>query len=166
MTVLYSRLTSALTMQRRDHLVSIDAATAAIAHEVRTPLGAITLNASTARQLVLAQPSRLEELNEILKDIEAASLRVGATIASVRGLFKEAADQPTKICIEDVARHVLRLLQHELQFNRNICRDRVAGRSPFGECRSGAITAGDFEFDQKRDRGHELRSCWQPPIER
>src|SRR5205823_7660175 len=81
------------------------------------PLAAITLNASTARQLVQVQPPRLEEMNEILKDIEAASLRVGATIASVRGLFKEAADQPTKICIEDVARQVLRLLQHELQFN-------------------------------------------------
>jgi len=120
MTVLYSRLTSALAMQRRERanrLVSIDAATAAIAHEVRTPLAAITLNASTARQLVQVQPPRLEEMNEILKDIEAASLRVGATIASVRGLFKEAADQPTKICIEDVARQVLRLLQHELQFN-------------------------------------------------
>src|SRR6266436_688832 len=94
MTVLYSRLTSALTMQRRERanrLVSIDAATAAIAHEVRTPLASITLNASTARQLVQVQPPRLEEMNEILKDIEAASLRVGATIASVRELFKEAA---------------------------------------------------------------------------
>jgi signal transduction histidine kinase len=89
----------------------------AIAHEVRTPLAAITLNASTARQLVLVQPPRLEEMNEILEDIEAASLRVGATIASVRELFKEAADQPTKICIEDVAGQVLRLLQQELQFN-------------------------------------------------
>jgi signal transduction histidine kinase len=120
MTVLYSRLTSALTLQRRERanrLVSIDAATAAIAHEVRTPLASITLNASTARQLVLVQPPRLEEMNEILKDIEAASLRVGATIASVRGLFKKAADQPTKICIEDVARQMLRLLQQELQFN-------------------------------------------------
>src|SRR5258708_13031094 len=120
MTVLYSRLPSALTMQRRERanrLVSIDAATAAIAHEVRTPLASITLNASTVRQLVQVQPPRSEEMNEILNDIEAASLRVGATIASVRGLFKEAADQPTKICIEDVARQVLRLLQHELQFN-------------------------------------------------
>jgi signal transduction histidine kinase len=120
MTVLYSRLTSALTMQRRERanrLVSIDAATAAIAHEVRTPLGSITLNASTARQLVLVQPPPLEEMDEILKEIEAASLRVGGTIASVRGLFQEAADRPTKICIEDVARQALRLLQHELQVN-------------------------------------------------
>jgi signal transduction histidine kinase len=120
MTVLYSRLASALMMQRRERanrLVSIDAATAAIAHEIRSPLGSITLNASTALVQLLARPPRLEEMTAILKDIEEASLRVNATIASVRGLFKNAADQPTTISIEDVARQVLRLFQHELQFN-------------------------------------------------
>src|SRR5439155_22190826 len=93
-----------------------DAATATFCNTVRTPWAAIALNARTAYQMVLVQPPRLEEVNEILKDIEAASLRVGATMASVRGLFKEAADQPTNICVEDVARQVLRLLQQELQF--------------------------------------------------
>ena len=123
MTVLYSRLASALMMQRRERanrLVSIDAATAAIAHEIRSPLGSITLNASTALEQLRAQPPRLEEMNVILKDIEEASLRVNATITSVRGLFKNAADQPTTISIDDVARQVLRLLQHELHFNEII----------------------------------------------
>jgi signal transduction histidine kinase len=123
MTVLYSRLASALVMQRRERanrLVSIDAATAAIAHEIRSPLGSITLNASAALQVLLAQPPRLDEMNAILEDIENASLRVNETITSVRGLFKDATDQPTTISIEDVARQVLRLLQHELQFNQII----------------------------------------------
>ncbi len=82
MTVLYSRLASALIMQRRERanrLVSIDAATAAIAHEIGSPLGSITLNAGTALQQVLAQPPQLEEMTVILKDIEDASLRVNAT---------------------------------------------------------------------------------------
>jgi signal transduction histidine kinase len=120
MIVLYSRLANALTMQRRERanrLVSIDAATAAIAHEIRSPLASITLNASTALELLVAKSPRLEEMNAILKDIEDASLRVNTTIASVRGLFRTAADQPMTINIEDVARQVLRLLQHELQFN-------------------------------------------------
>jgi len=59
MIVLYYRLASALTMQRRERanrLVSIDAATAAIAHEIRSPLASITLNASTALEQLLAQP--------------------------------------------------------------------------------------------------------------
>ena len=120
MTVLYSRLASSLIMQRRERanrLVSIDAATAAIAHEIRSPLGSIRLNASTALLQVLAQPPQLEEMSVILKDIEDASARVDTTIASVRELFKDASDQPATINVDDVSRQVLRLLQHELQLN-------------------------------------------------
>jgi signal transduction histidine kinase len=120
MIVLYSRLASALTMQRRERanrMVSIDAATSAIAHEIRSPLASIALNASTALELLLSQPPRLEEMNAILKDIEEASLRANATISSVRELFNNSADQATTICIEDVVQQVLRLLRHELQLN-------------------------------------------------
>ncbi|QOZ78063.1 two-component sensor histidine kinase [Bradyrhizobium sp. CCBAU 53351] len=120
MTMLYSRLASALMMQLRERtnrFVSIDAATAAIAHEVRSPLGSITLNADTAQQVLGAKPLRLEELSAILKDIVEASLRVDNTITSIRGLFKHATDKPVTINVENVARQVLRLLQHELQFN-------------------------------------------------
>jgi len=120
MTVLYSRLAAALAMQRREHsnrFASIDAATAAIAHEIGSPLGAITLNANTAQQILVAQPRRLDEINAILRNIEDDSLRVFETITSVRGLFKEAVDQPATISVEGVAHQVLRLLQHELQFN-------------------------------------------------
>lgn len=120
MTVLYSRLANALVMQRRERanrLASIDAATAAIAHEIRSPLGSITLNASTALKLLASEPPRLEEMGAILSDIEEASLRVNATIAVVRGLFKSASHQSATINIEDVTRQVLRLLQHDLQLN-------------------------------------------------
>jgi signal transduction histidine kinase len=120
MTVLYSRLASSLIMQRRERanrLVSIDAATAAIAHEIRSPLGSIRLNASTALLQVLAQPPQLEEMSVILKEIEDASARVDTTIASVRELFKDATDQPATINVDDISRQVLRLLQHELQLN-------------------------------------------------
>ncbi len=50
-TLLYSRLANAIILQRRERtnrLLSVDAITAAIAHELRTPLGAISLNANTA----------------------------------------------------------------------------------------------------------------------
>ena len=56
-TYLYSRLASAIILQRRERAnraLSVEAVTAAIAHELRTPLGAIALNASTAA----LEPSR------------------------------------------------------------------------------------------------------------
>jgi signal transduction histidine kinase len=134
MTVLYSRLASALVMQRRERanrIVSIDAATAAIAHEIRSPLASITLNADTAEQELDAQPPHVEEIRSILKEIGGASLRVNETIKSVRGLFTDAADQPALISIESVARQVLRLLQHELQFIEVVVATEFRVEAPF-----------------------------------
>lgn len=121
MTVLYSRLASALVMQRRERanrIASIDAATAAIAHEINSPLASIKLNADTGQEELNAQPLKLEEIRTIFNDIGGASLRVSEIITSVRALFKDATNQPAMISIEGVARQVLRLLQHELQFNK------------------------------------------------
>ena len=62
---LYSRLASALILQRRERtnrLLTVDAVTAAIAHELRTPLGTIALNASTALSQLRSNPPELEEI--------------------------------------------------------------------------------------------------------
>ena len=58
-TFLYSRLASALILQRRERnnrLLSVNAVTAIVAHELRTPLGAIALNASTALSQLRSNP--------------------------------------------------------------------------------------------------------------
>src|SRR5258707_9385685 len=90
-TLLYSRLASAIILQRRERtnrLLSVDAITAAIAHELRTPLGAISLNANTALGQLRSNPPELEEMDEILTDIDAESHREAAIISSVRQLSK------------------------------------------------------------------------------
>jgi len=121
MTFLYSRLASALTLQRRERsnrLMSVEIATAAMAHELRTPLGAIALNASTALRQIRANPPRLEDLAAVLEDIEASSHRAGAIISSIRALSAKApADRKTMTSIEDVARQALSLVRHDLQVN-------------------------------------------------
>jgi signal transduction histidine kinase len=117
-TLLYSRLASAIILQRRERtnrLLSVDAATAAIAHELRTPLGAIALNASTALSQLRSNPPELEGIDDILTDIEAESLRAGAIISSIRELSKNTTKRLALTRVEDVARLVLRLLQHDLQ---------------------------------------------------
>jgi hypothetical protein len=117
---LYSRLASAIILQRRERAnraLSVEAVTAAIAHELRTPLGAIALNASTALSQRRSNPRDLEEMDQILTDIETESLRAGAIISSIRELSKNTTDRSARTRIEDVARVVLRLLQHDLQIN-------------------------------------------------
>jgi signal transduction histidine kinase len=121
MTFLYSRLANALTLQRRERgnrLMSVEAATAAMAHELRTPLAAIALNASAALSQLRAEPPVLADLEIILDDIETTSHRVGAVISAIRALStKTLVDQRKMMRVEDVARQVLRLVQHDLQIN-------------------------------------------------
>jgi signal transduction histidine kinase len=121
MTVLYSRLANAFSLLRRERanrMMSVDAATAAIAHEVRTPLAAIALNASTALVQLRSTPPPLEELSGILKDIEADGFRASEVIASIRGLFKSAADDRTSARLGDIARRALALLEPDLLHNQ------------------------------------------------
>src|SRR5258705_6441042 len=91
--------------------------TAAIAHELRTPLGAISLNANTALSQLRSNPPELEEMDEILTDIDAESHRAAAIISSVRQLSKTTPDRRAPTRVEDVARLALGLLHHELQIN-------------------------------------------------
>ena len=119
-TFLYSRLANAIILQRRERtnrLLSVDAVTGAIAHELGTPLGAIALNASTALSQLRSTPPELEDMDDILNDIEADSHRAGAIISSIRELSKKTTDRRALTRVEDVVRLVLRLLQHDLQIN-------------------------------------------------
>jgi len=121
MTFLYSRLANALTLQRRERgnrLMSVEAATAAMAHELRTPLAAIALNASAALNQLRAEPPVLADLETILDDIETISHRAGVVISAIRALSaKTPVDQRKMMGVENVARQVLRLVQHDLQIN-------------------------------------------------
>jgi signal transduction histidine kinase len=115
---LYSRLASAITLQRRERinrLLSVEAVTGAMAHELRTPLGAIALNASTALSQLRSTPRELQDIEDILRDIEADSHRAGAMISSICQLSKKTTDQKALTRVEGVVRLVLRLLQHDLQ---------------------------------------------------
>src|SRR5262249_23838607 len=65
MTALYSRLAGAFSLLRRERtnrLTTVDVATSAIAHEVRTPLAAITLNASAGLDQLRGKAPDLQEM--------------------------------------------------------------------------------------------------------
>lgn len=119
-TVLYARLANALTLRKReraDRLLSVDAATAALAHELGSPLGSIAMNAATALMYLRAKPPSFKDINQLLEDIEAQSHRVGRIISSVRAMFFYTTDKRVMIHMEDVARQVLILLRDDLRDN-------------------------------------------------
>jgi signal transduction histidine kinase len=119
-TLLYARLANALTLRQReraDRLMSVDAATAAISHEVRNPLGSIAMNAATALIQLKSNPPELRDMMLLLEEIEAASHRAGVVIASVREMFATTTKQQTLVHLEDVGRQVLGFLQDDLRTN-------------------------------------------------
>jgi signal transduction histidine kinase len=116
-TMLYARLASAMTLQRRERahrLMSVDEATAAIAHEIKQPLGAMSLNCDAALECLKTTPLDLEELRSCLTDVKNDNSRVDEVVAGVRSLFKTTTRQRTIIEINRLVREVLRMVANDL----------------------------------------------------
>jgi signal transduction histidine kinase len=116
-TFLYSRLASAIILQRRERtnrLLSVEAATAAIAHEIKQPLGSMSLNCDAALECLKATPLDIEELRSCLTDVKNDNSRANEIVAGIRALFKATAPQRTMVQINRLAQDVLRMVEHDL----------------------------------------------------
>ena len=116
--LLYSRLVNAIILQRRERtagLMSVDAATAAFAHEVRQPLAAIAAESHAALNWLKKSPPDLGQLRASLTKIEFITQRASDVISSVRALLKKAPHRTTTIEINSLAHQVLRLVEHDLR---------------------------------------------------
>jgi signal transduction histidine kinase len=117
-TVLYARLATTFTLLRREHvnrLMSVDVATAAIAHEVTQPLTAIVVNGESALILLNQARPNLEEVRTCVEEMVEASQRSGKVISSIRKLVKKTTGERTRIHIDGVIRQVLKLSEHDLR---------------------------------------------------
>jgi signal transduction histidine kinase len=117
-TMLYARLASAITLQLRERahrVMSVDEATAAIAHEIKQPLGAMSLNCDAALECLITTPLDLEELRSCLTDMKNENSRASDIVASVRALFKTTAPQRTMVEINRLLREVLRMVENDLR---------------------------------------------------
>jgi len=120
-TLLYSRLATAILLQRRERmgrLMSLEAATGAMAHELRQPLTAIGLHRHTAEIFLAKTPPGLAEVGECLRAIGDATGQAADAIASIRALFKSTQPQRASTVIDHIARQALVLAQRDLQINQ------------------------------------------------
>ena len=118
---LYARLartTVLLRRERANRLMSLDAATGAIAHEIAQPLAAIATRGRTILNWLKQTPPNLDEVRTSAIAVVEASRRASEIVASVRALFRKTDDRRNLIHLDDVAREVLGLLQHDLEFSR------------------------------------------------
>ena len=115
---LYGRLANAnlrLQRERADRLISVEAATAAMAHEVRQPLAGIATNCAAGLNWLKRTPPNLEKVRACLVSTQNAGHRAEEIIAGIRALFKKTTGQRTMVQVNDVISEVLRLEQHDLK---------------------------------------------------
>jgi signal transduction histidine kinase len=116
-TMLYARLANAITLQRRERahrVMSVDEATAAIAHEIRQPQGATLLNCETALHCLQRETPDVAEARACIADAIVDSSRASDTVAAVRALFKTSARHRSMTDINRLVREVLRMVENDL----------------------------------------------------
>ena len=121
--------------ERNNRLMSIEAATGAMAHEIRQPLSAVASFGAAGLRWIMREPPQLDKATESLKKVLEATHRADESIESIRRLFARATPGPrTMQQINDIVLETLNLVQHDLQVDGNIRHDRIRGRSSADTC--------------------------------
>src|SRR3982075_699193 len=120
-TTLYARLLHAVFAQRRERearLMTGDAVSASIAHEIKQPLSAIITNADAGLRWLDRSMPDLDKAKASLKQIVADGHRAAAVIESIRAIFKKDARNRTSLDINDLIGEALALTRGDLQRHR------------------------------------------------
>jgi signal transduction histidine kinase len=120
-TTLYAQLLRAVLAQRRERearLMTGDAVSASIAHEIRQPLTAIMASAKAGLNWLDRVEPNLDKLGEVLRQILTAGRRADAVIENIRAHFKMGARTRTSLDIDDVIQEALAVVRDELRTHR------------------------------------------------
>jgi signal transduction histidine kinase len=114
---LYARLalsTAARKRERDARLMSLDAVTAAIAHEVGQPLTAVGLNTSAAVNWLSGARPDVKKALAALQAVSEGGQRTFAIIRSIRATFAKEPGRMSELSLNDVVLDTASLLDREL----------------------------------------------------
>src|SRR6516164_156550 len=115
---LYGRLANALLLVRRertDRLTNVQAATAAIAHELKQPLTGIAARGVAGMNWLKKTPPEFTKAYECFQAVIDACHRADEIIVGIRDLYKKTPPKQTLVQINDVVGEVLELVQDDLR---------------------------------------------------
>jgi len=117
-TILYARLALSMLAQRRERegrLMTFDAMAAAIAHEIKQPLGAIVTNANAGVRWLSKTPVELDRARETFDDIAADGRRANEVVKSLRSMFDGGHQAETLLDANELIRQTVAMLRGELE---------------------------------------------------
>jgi signal transduction histidine kinase len=117
-TTLYARLLRAVLAQRRERearLMTGDAVSASIAHEIKQPLSGMITSADAGLLWLDRTSPDLDEAKAAFNQIVNDGHRAAAVIESIRATFKKDARSRTLLDINDLIGETLALVHGELQ---------------------------------------------------
>jgi signal transduction histidine kinase len=113
-----ARTIQALKRERSVRLLSVEAATGAMAHEIRQSLTAIASTGEAGLTWMERKPLKLHEVRECLTSIVDEAHRANEVMTSVRRMFDTAgADQRTTFQVNFLIQETFVELEHDLQEN-------------------------------------------------
>jgi len=133
MVLLYAKLSSAnrmLQRERESKLTNLEAAVAAIGHEMKQPLTAITTKGSAARRFLARQPPDISRVGTILGDIIDSTLHANDVLESIGALFRSGDQELRQIDLNGMIDEVLRLLHEDLELHGITVRTHLASGLP------------------------------------
>ncbi|HKR84874.1 MAG TPA: MASE4 domain-containing protein [Terriglobales bacterium] len=119
-TLLYARLANSVSLSRRERaerLASVEAATSAMAHEIRQPLAGIATSGAAGLNWLAARPANIERTRACLTAMVNASHHAEEIISGIGRLFRRLPNERTMVQLNDVCREVLSLVQHDVLAN-------------------------------------------------
>ena len=104
-----------LERERDNKLVNAQAVTAAIAHEVRQPLAAISANGGAALRFLNKTPPDTEEVRAALNRMISDSHRTSGVFDGIRALFGKSDQKQLQVNVNEIILGVLQSSGKELQ---------------------------------------------------
>jgi signal transduction histidine kinase len=104
-----------LERERDNKLLSAQALTAAIVHEVRQPLTAVSVNGSAALQFLRKTPPNLGEVRTALNDIIRDTHRTNEVLEGIRALFGKSHQKREQVDVNELILGVLQSSRKDLQ---------------------------------------------------
>ncbi len=119
-----------LQRERDNKLMSFEAITASISHEIAQPIGAIAMNSETVEILLEKTPPDHKKIRELLSRIGDDSHRTTEILDGIRSLFKQVDQEHDLVDLNEIIRAVLQLSQDELKHHNVVCLLALASELP------------------------------------